>query len=142
MEKRTASNRKNSVVISLISVIILIPSVLLTKKKWEKEKLKERSENYIKSIQKNHPELSIINYKPFSKNGKNYLEITLLNDSITISKKRLEEHNDLIKDIHLIWHYSPLSKSTGNTSELQKLQSQITALKEEMAELKSRNKNK
>ncbi|WP_053077092.1 DUF389 domain-containing protein [Chryseobacterium sp. BLS98] len=135
------NNRKTSVWISLLSVIVLLPSILLTKKKWDKETLKERSENYIKIIKDNHPELAIINYEPFKENGEDFLKITLLDDSITISKKRLDEHNDLIKDIHLIWQYSPQSKNI-NDPELQKLQSQITALKKELNQLKFQNKIK
>lgn len=139
--KDKVQNRKISGLISLISVIILLPSIMLTKKKWEKEKLKERSEHYIESIKENHPELVIINYESFKKGEQDFLKITLLNDSVTMSKKRLEEHNDLIKDIHLIWQYSPHIKNTENT-EIQKLQSQITALKEEMIQLKTQNKIK
>lgn len=141
MEKNTVGNRKMSVLISLLSIIILLPSVWLTKKKWDKEKLKERSENYINIIKESHPELAIINYESFKEKGQDFLRITLLNDSVTISKKRLDEHNDLIKDIHLIWKYSPQSQNVNNP-ELQKLQSQITALKEELDHLKSENKIK
>ncbi|CAH0129006.1 DUF389 domain-containing protein [Chryseobacterium sp. Bi04] len=140
-KKDKVQSRKISGLISLISIIILLPSIVLTKKKWEKEKLKERSEHYIKSIKENHPELAIINYESFKKDEKDFLKITLLNDSVTISKKRLEEHNDLIRDIHLIWQYSPHIQNAEHT-EIQKLQSQITALKEEMVQLKTQNKIK
>lgn len=140
-EKNNARNRKTSVLISLVSVIILLPSILLTKKKWEKEKLKERSEVYIQTIKENHPELAIINYESFKEKNQDFLKITLLNDSATVSKKRLEEHNNLVKDIHLIWHYSPRSKNINNP-DFQKLQGQINALKEEIKQMKSENKIK
>ena len=77
--------------ISLISVVILFPSILLTKKKWDLEKLKERSDNYIKNIKANHPELAIINYEAFQDKGENFLKVTLLNDSITLRKKTLND---------------------------------------------------
>ncbi|HAO06967.1 MAG TPA: hypothetical protein DCQ50_08250 [Chryseobacterium sp.] len=141
MEKGKAANRKNSLIISLASVIILLPSVLLTKKKWEKETLKERSENYIRKIRENHPELAIINYEPFKEGESNFLRITVLNDSVSLSKKRLDEHNDLVKDIHLIWQYSPHSENMNNP-DVRKLQNQINALKEEINLLKSENKIK
>lgn len=141
MEKGKTANRKNSLIISLASVIILLPSVLLTKKKWEKETLKERSENYIKKIRENHPELAIINYESFKEGESNFLRVTVLNDSVSLSKKRLDEHNDLVKDIHLIWQYSPHSENMNNP-DVKKLQNQIDALKEEISRLKSENKIK
>jgi uncharacterized membrane protein len=139
--KDRSHNRKISGFISLLSIVILIPSILLTKKKWEKEKLKERAENYIKNIKENHSELAIISYEAFKENDQDFLKITLLNDSVTISKKRLDAHNELVKDIHLIWQYSPGVRSSENP-ETQKLQSQITALKEEIDRIKSQNKIK
>jgi len=139
--KDSSHNRKISGFISLISIVILFPSILLTKKKWEKEKLKERAENYIKNIKENHSELAIISYEAFKENDQDFLKITLLNDSVTISKKRLDAHNELVKDIHLIWQYSPGVRSSENP-EMQKLQSQITALKEEIDRIKSQNKIK
>lgn len=139
--KDRSHNRKISGFISLLSIVILFPSILLTKKKWEKERLKERAENYIKNIKENHSELAIISYEAFKENDQDFLKITLLNDSVTISKKRLDAHNELVKDIHLIWQYSPGVRSSENP-EMQKLQSQITALKEEIDRIKSQNKIK
>lgn len=134
LEKNQQSNRKISVLISILSAIILVPSILLTKKKWENENLKERSDRYISMIKRNHPELAIVNYESYRKSDQQYLEVTLLNDSASVSQKRLNQHNNLIKDIHLIWKYNP--NNVGSSSDLLKLQSQVAALKREIENIK------
>ncbi|MDF2551653.1 MAG: hypothetical protein K0R36_3162 [Chryseobacterium sp.] len=140
LQKNKIKNHKISLFISLISVLILIPSIWLTKKKWDKEKLKERSENYIKTIKENHPELAIINHEIFEEKGGRFLKITLLNDSLAISKERLEEHNSLVKDIHLIWQYSPKQQKT-ESPQMKDMQTQISELKQEIERIKTKNNN-
>ena len=137
LQRNSIKNGKTSLFISAISAIILIPSILLTKKKWDKEKLKERSESYIKTIKENHPELAIINHEIFQDNGKDFLKITLLNDSLTLSKGRLNEHNNLVKDIHLIWQYSP-KQNNFESPEMKNMQAQISELKQEIERIKSK----
>jgi len=137
LQKNRVKNRKTSLFISAISAIILIPSILLTKKKWDKEKLKERSESYIQTIKENHPELAIINYEIIQNKGGDFLKITLLNDSLTLSKEKLNEHDNLVKDIHLIWRYSP-EKNNVNVPEMKNMQAQISELKQEIERIKSK----
>jgi len=141
LQKNKIKNRKISLFISMISILILIPSIWLTKKKWDKEKLKERSENYIKTIRGNHPELAIINHEIFEKNGENFLKITLLNDSATIRKERLDKHNSLVKDIHLIWQYSP-EQPNKEFPQIIDMKAQILELKLEIERIKAKNKDK
>lgn len=138
LEKNKIKNHKTSLFISIISAIILIPSIWLTKKKWDKEKLKERSESYIKTIKENHPELAIINHEIFEKGKENFLKITLLNDSATISKERLEEHNGLVEDIHLIWQYSPKQQSS-EFQKMNEIQAQISELQKQIKEIRGKN---
>jgi uncharacterized hydrophobic protein (TIGR00271 family) len=140
LQKNKIKNQKMSLFISLISALILIPSILLTKKKWEKEKLKERSESYIKTIKENHPELTIISHEVFEEKDEKFLKITLLNDSLTISKERLDEHNGLINDIHLIWQYSPKQQNTESPL-MKDMQAQISELKLEMERIKTKKNN-
>lgn len=140
IQKNKIRNHKMSLFISLISAVILIPSIWLTKKKWDKEKLKERSESYIKTIKENHPELAIINHEIFEKKDEKFLKITLLNDSLTISKERLDEHNDLVKDIHLIWQYSP-KQQIKESLQMKDMQTQISELKLEIERIKTKNNN-
>lgn len=137
--KNIIKNRKTSILISLISAVILVPSVMLTNKKWKNEKLKERSDNYIAAIKESHPELAIIKYELLNENGENFLKITLLNDSVTISKRQLNEHDNLVKDIHLIWKYTPDSKISENL-EMKNLQTQLLLLKEEIQQIKDEKK--
>jgi uncharacterized hydrophobic protein (TIGR00271 family) len=140
LQKNKIKNRKISLFISLISALILIPSIWLTKKKWDKEKLKERSESYIKTIKQNHPELTIISHEVFEEKDEKFLKITLLNDSLTISKERLDEHNGLINDIHLIWQYSPQQKN-AESPLMKDMQAQISELKLEIERIKTKNNN-
>lgn len=140
LQKNKTRNHKMSLFISLISAVILIPSIWLTKKKWDKEKLKERSESYIKIIKEKHPELAIINHEIFEEKDQKFLKITLLNDSLTISKERLDEHNGLVKDIHLIWQYSPKQQNT-ESPQMKDMQAQISELKLEIERIKSKNNN-
>ncbi|SFB78320.1 DUF389 domain-containing protein [Kaistella jeonii] len=138
LKKNKVRNLKTYLLISLISAVILFPSILLTKKKWDLEKLKERSDNYIKSIKTNHPELAIIKYETFEDKGQNFLKVTVLNDSITLSKKTLNDHDNMVKDIHLIWQYAPRQENNQNP-EVKNLQTQISALQEAIEQLKSQN---
>lgn len=135
-----AQNRKNnkttSVLISIFSVIILIPSILLTKKKWDNENFREQSENYISMIKAEHPDLAIINYEPFEEKGKKFLKVTILNDSTYISREQLNSHNSLVRDIDLIWRYS-----RGNaelSSEFKQLQQQISDLQSQVKTLQAK----
>ncbi len=48
LQRNSIKNRKTSLFISAISAIILIPSYFTYQKKWDKEKLKERSESLLK----------------------------------------------------------------------------------------------
>lgn len=134
-------NRKTSILISLISAVILVPSILLTNKKWKGEKLKERSELYINTIKESHPELAIIKYELFKEKEQNFLKITLLNDSISISKERLNEHDNLVNDIHLIWKYSPAPQNSENI-EMKNLQVQMLVLKDEIERIKAEKNSK
>ena len=138
LNKNKFRNLKSYMMIGLISAVILIPSILLTKKKWDREKLKERSDHYIKSIKTNHPELAIISYESFQNKGKNFLKVTVLNDSMTLEKSRLSDHDNMVKDIHLIWQYSPRQENNQNP-EVKNLQTQISALQEEIQQIKSQN---
>lgn len=140
LQKNKIRNKKMSLFISLISALILIPSILLTKKKWDREKLNERSESYIKTIKENHPELAIISHELYEQNGSRFLKITLLNDSITISKNKLEEHNNLVKDIQLIWQYSP-KQQNSESEKIREVQAQISELKLEMGRIKTKKNN-
>lgn len=103
-------------------------------KKWDKENLKQRSNSYISQIKRNHPELAIINYEPYQKDDKKYLEVTLLNDSATVNREKLAQHDEIIDDINLIWRYSPNAGSSN--ADMQKLQSQIATLQQQITELK------
>ncbi|HQC06641.1 MAG TPA: hypothetical protein PK067_06440, partial [Kaistella chaponensis] len=97
-----------------------------------------RSDHYIKSIKTNHPELAIISYESFQNKGKNFLKVTVLNDSMTLEKSRLSDHDNMVKDIHLIWQYSPRQENNQNP-EVKNLQTQISALQEEIQQIKSQN---
>lgn len=129
------NNRRNTILAGMLSLVVLIPSILLTKKKWEDENLKNRATEYVSIIKQNHPELAIINYEPFRKDDKKFLKITLLNDSTAVSKTQLGKHNELVKDIDLIWQYAPATHSEN--LEIKTLQQQMLSLQNEIKTLKA-----
>lgn len=122
VEKR---NKKFVFIITVLSFLILVPSVLLTIKKWNTEKLNEEAEYYIAEIQQKNPELAIVNYKAKEESDKKFLDITILNDKNFIDAKKLDKADLLNKEIKLRWHYAPNSEMT----EIKYLQQQINELK-------------
>lgn len=133
------NNKGMTGLLVLVSAIILIPSILITKEKWDNENLQKRSRDYISRIKEKHPELAIINYEPFQTGDKKFLKITLLNDSTTVSKTQLKQHDDIVKDINLIWQYAPGSASKN--TEIQHLQEQINLLQNEIKTMRAINKS-
>jgi uncharacterized hydrophobic protein (TIGR00271 family) len=128
LEKVEKRNKKDILIITIISLLVLFPSILLTQKKWNAEKLKSDAEEYIDTIQKQNPELAIVNYKAEEENGEKFLDITILNDQNFIDSQKLDAADLLNKEIKLRWHYAPNSKAT----EINYLQQQINELKKEL----------
>ena len=136
LAKGSSHNKKMVAVISILSVLILIPSIMLTMKKWNAEKFKNESTTYIEQVQKKFPQLTIVNHKETIENGKKILDITVLNSKNFVTEKNLEQANLLNNDIHLRWHYAP---DKTDASEITKLQLQINDLKRQMEAQKMRN---
>ena len=118
-------DRKTVVVISILTLIILIPSIFLTIRKWKEEKLKENANSYIQKIQEKYPEIAVIKHETSIENDKNFLDITILNDKKFLDQNKLHKANDINKNIHLRWHYS-------SNSELKFLQNQIDELRKKL----------
>ena len=131
LEKDKKINKAASVLVTVFSVLVVLPSFFFTLKKWDEENLKQKAENYVKLIQQKNPEIAIINYNAFEKDKRKFLDITILNDSSFIPKKELYEHDMMVKDINLIWHYT---KNSGSSNEIKYLQQQIDGLKQQIAE--------
>ncbi len=136
LEKNEKLSKTTSVVISVLSILVLLPSVFFTIDKWKQENLKQRAEDYVKLIQEKNPEIAIVKHHAFEKDKKKYLDITILNDSTFIPKKELYQHDELVKDIQLIWHYS--KNSTAN-SDIKYLQKQINDLRLQLEDKKNQN---
>lgn len=133
------SHRKNKtaiVAISVMSVLILTPSILLTIKKWKAEQFKNEATAYIAQVQQHFPELTIVSHKETEQNGVKYLDITVLNSKSFVTEKNLEAANFLNEDIYLRWHYAP---DKTDASEIAKLQMQINALKKMVETQKRRD---
>lgn len=136
LEKGNRQNKRMIAVISVLSIFILIPSFLLTVRKWNAEKFKTESAQYIEQVQKKFPELTIVNHKENIEEGKKILDITVLNSKNFVTEQNLEKANLLNSDIQLRWHYAP---DKTDASEIAKLQIQINALKKQMEAQKVRN---
>lgn len=124
-------DNKTVAVISILTLIILIPSVFLTIRKWKEEKLKENASLYIQKIQEKYPEIVIIKHETSIEEEKNFLDISILNDRRFLDQNKLHKADDINKDIHLRWHY--ISSSEQN-SELKSLQNQIDELRKMIEE--------
>ena len=136
LEKSQKMNKSASVLVTLLSILVLLPSLFFTIKKWNEENLKQRADDYVKMIQERNSEIAIVNYKAFEKDQKKYLDITILNDSTFIPKKELVQHDALVNDINLVWHYS---QKSGSSSDIQYLQNQINALRTQLENQKNQN---
>lgn len=129
-------NRNASILVTVLSILAVLPSLFFTIKKWNDENLKQRADNYIKRIREINPEIAILNYKVFENKNKKYLDITILNDRTFIPKDELLQHDQLLKDINLIWHYS---KTARNNTDIEYLQNQINALRLHLENQKNQN---
>ncbi|MCQ4035800.1 DUF389 domain-containing protein [Kaistella montana] len=136
LERGLRHNKKIILVISMLSILILIPSILLTVRKWNAEKFKNESSLYIEEVQKKFPKLTIVSHKETIENGKKMIDITVLNTKNFVTERNLEKANLLNNDIHLRWHYAP---DKTDASEIVKLQLQINELKKQMEAQKTRN---
>ncbi len=121
-----AGNSKKYIFITLLSAVLLIPSILLTKNRWEAEKFKESADAYIKKIQSELPDLAIVSHVEKTENGKKFLDITILNDESYAIAHSLHQADLLNKEIHLRWHYATDYRTDP---EVKHLQQQIDALK-------------
>lgn len=129
-------NRNASVLVTVLSILAVLPSLFFTIKKWNDENLKQRADNYIKRIREINPEIAILNYKVFENKNKKYLDITILNDRTFIPKDELLQHDQLVRDINLIWHSS---KTARNNTDIEYLQNQINALRLHLENQKNQN---
>ena len=100
-------NKKATLWLSMASLLLIVPSIWLAAKKWERETLKRNSNNYLEAIHRKYPELVIIQHEIFSKKGKNYMSLSVLNDSATLSCDIIKEAQSLNKDIEIQWHFAP-----------------------------------
>lgn len=136
LEKGNQHNKRMIVVISVLSILMLVPSLMLTVKKWKAEKLRSEATQYITEVQRKFPQLTIVNHQETIENGKKILDIIVLNSKNFVTEKNLERANFLNRDIELRWHYSP---DKTDASEITKLQLQINELKRQMQAQKTRN---
>lgn len=136
LEKENRHNQRMIFVITVLSVLILIPSIILTVKKWKDEKFKNEAELYVEQMQKKFPQLTIVGHREKIENGEKFLDITVLNSKNFVTEKDLEAANFLNRDIHLRWHYAP---DKTDASEITKLQVQINELKKQLEAQKTRN---
>lgn len=112
-----------------IGIVLLVPSVWLAYQKWEMLRLEKQSNVYVNRIEKAFPELVIVKYEPFRRGNKDYLSISLLNDSIDIATRVLKEANRLDSTIHVLWHFAPnraSSESRWLMGEVKRLDSVIS----------------
>ena len=128
-------NAKWNYTISIIGLLLMLPSIWIAYEKWNQEKLDIESDKYIQTIKKRHPELVIVEYNAFLENGKSYVNISLLNDSSTIHPSILKEANKLNK-MNIVWHFVPNNKA----NDVEQLQLRVKELEEAIHKINLRLK--
>jgi len=121
-------NKKATFWLSMASLLLIIPSIYLASKKWERETLKRNSNNYLEAIHRQYPELVIIQHEVFQSEGKNYMSLSVLNDSATLSSDVIKETQSLNKDIEIQWHFAP----NNTLNEIKLLQRRMDNLQRTM----------
>ncbi len=73
LEKDNKMNKSASILVTVLSILAVLPSLFFTIKKWNDENLKQRADNYIKLIQDKNPEIAIVPIKLLRKKKRNTL---------------------------------------------------------------------
>ncbi|MBK6274377.1 MAG: DUF389 domain-containing protein [Saprospirales bacterium] len=120
--------------ISMLSIILMLPSIWIAYDKWKQQTLNDHAQKYIEKIKSKYPDLIIVEHRASIIESKEKLEIVLLNDSTKIHPKLLIEANALDK-MDINWKFV---KSFEN-SELQQLQLRLKNVEEELVKLNNKN---
>lgn len=126
--------------LTLISAVVVIPSAIFTYKKWQEEQLRQQAEEYITVLKQKNAGLDIVKYElqpATAPEEKPILDITVLNDSLFLSKAELRQHNAINKAIDLRWHYVPDQRH--NRSDLNKIRKELDSLKMILADIQKKN---
>lgn len=91
----------------VIGLALLLPSFWLAYLKWEQLRLDKAATRYVNQISESFPELVVVKYEAFKKGKKDYLSVSLLNDSTDIASRVLQEANRLDSNIQVLWHFAP-----------------------------------
>jgi uncharacterized hydrophobic protein (TIGR00271 family) len=129
-------NKSSAWLISMLSIILMLPSIWIAYDKWKQQTLNDHAKMYIDIIKSKYPDLIIVEHHAAIIDNKENLEITLLNDSTKIHTNLLQDANALDK-MHINWKFV---KSYENT-ELQQLQLRLKIVEEELVKLNNKNKN-
>lgn len=92
---------------TLIGLALLLPSIWLAFQKWQQQRFEYKADNYVEQIQERFPELVIVKHKAFVKKGRQYVDISLLNDSSDVARPLLDAANEMDTSMQVIWHFAP-----------------------------------
>jgi hypothetical protein len=82
----------------------------------------------VHQISKTFPELVIVKHNAYRKDNMDWVDISLLNDSVEIAGRIKKEANQLDTTIHVVWHFAPnraSPESRAMRGELDRLDSII-----------------
>jgi uncharacterized hydrophobic protein (TIGR00271 family) len=110
-----------------IGIALLAPSFWMATQKWKDMQLNRKATLYLTQIQRQFPQLVMLRHDAFRKDGKRFLEISLLNDSSEVAHQVLNSANALDTTMHVIWHFAP-DKSARETALLRKQLKRVDSL--------------
>lgn len=90
-----------------VGLLLLLPSLWLAYLKWEQLKLDRHAARYVQQISNSFPELVIVKHQAFRKENMDFLDLSLLNDSVEVAGRIIKSANQLDTTMHVVWHFAP-----------------------------------
>lgn len=122
-------NKKASIWLGLSALLLVVPSIWLAAKKWERETVKRSSSNLISTIHQKYPELVIVDHEVFEKKGKYFISISVLNDSSHLSCDVINNVKAFSKELEIIWHFAP----NNSVAEIEQLRKNVELLSKKIS---------
>lgn len=131
------ANKKATIWLVLSAIAMIVPSIWLANKKWQRESNKRASEILVSDLHQQFPELIIVGHELFEQKGQKLISLSVLNDSASISSKVMEQAQSLSKNLIIQWHFAP----NNARNELEILKTRLERMDAQYKQLDSMLKN-
>jgi uncharacterized hydrophobic protein (TIGR00271 family) len=109
-----------------VGILLLLPSLWLAYLKWGQLKLDRHAARYVQQISQSFPELVVVKHQAYRRDNMDFLDLSLLNDSIEVAGRIIKTANQLDTTMHVVWHFAPnraSAQSKAMRGELDRLDS-------------------